>query len=37
MVGYHHQLKGHEFDLTLGDSGGQRKLVLQSVGLQSLT
>ena len=26
-VGWHHQLNGHEFELTLGDSGGQRSLV----------
>ena len=23
MVGWHHQLNGHEFDQTLGDSEGQ--------------
>ena len=23
MVGWHHQLKGHEFEQTLGDSEGQ--------------
>ena len=23
MVGRHHQLSGHEFELTLGDSGGK--------------
>ena len=27
MVRYHHQLSGHEFEQTLGDSGGQRSLV----------
>ena len=27
MVGWHHQLNGHEFEQTLGDSGGQRSLV----------
>ena len=26
MVGWHHQLKGHEFEQTPGDSGGQRNL-----------
>ena len=35
MVGEHHQLNGHEFEQTLGDSKGQRKPgVLQSTGLQ---
>ena len=23
MVGWHHRLNGHEFEQTLGDSGGQ--------------
>ena len=27
MVGWHHQLNGHEFEQTLGDSKGQRSLV----------
>ena len=27
VVGWHHQLNGHEFERTLGDSGGQRSLV----------
>ena len=27
MVGWHHQLNGHEFDQTLGDSEIQRSLV----------
>ena len=27
MVGWHHQLNGHEFEQTLGDSGGQRSLM----------
>ena len=27
MVGWHHQLKGHEFKQILGDSEGQRSLV----------
>ena len=26
MVGWHHGLDGHEFEQTLGDSGGQRSL-----------
>ena len=26
-VGWHHRLNGHEFEQTLGDSGGQRSLV----------
>ena len=31
-VGWHHRLKGHEFEKTLGDSEGQE--VLQSMGSQ---
>ena len=27
MVGWHHQLIGHEFEQSLGDSEGQRSLV----------
>ena len=27
MVGWHHQLNGHEFEQTLGDNRGQRSLV----------
>ena len=36
MVGWHHQLNGHEFEQTPGDSEGQGSLesVLQSMGLQ---
>ena len=34
MVGWHHQLNGHEFKHTLGDGGGQRSLMLQSMGSQ---
>ena len=30
MVGWHHQLNGHEFEQTLGDSKGQRSLVCYS-------
>ena len=26
MVGWHHQLDGHEIEQALGDSGGQRSL-----------
>ena len=26
MVGWHHQLKGHEFEQTLGVDGGQESL-----------
>ena len=32
MVGWHHQLNGHELEQTLGDSGGQRSLVCYSPG-----
>ena len=32
MIGWHHQLNGHEFEQTLGDSEGQG--VLQSMGSQ---
>ena len=32
MVGWHHQLNGHELEQTLGDSAG--KGVLQSTGSQ---
>ena len=31
MVGRHHQLNGHEFEQTLGDSEGQGSLGSQSV------
>ena len=30
MVRKHHQLNGHGFDQTLGDSGGQRSLACYS-------
>ena len=38
MVGWHHQLDGHEFEQAPGDGEGQRSLVccLQSMGLQRL-
>ena len=26
MIGWHHRLNGHEFEQTLGDSGGQGSL-----------
>ena len=31
MVGWHHQLNGHEFEQTLGDSEGQGSLVCCSL------
>ena len=34
MVGWHHQLSGHEFQHTLGDSEGEGRLACCSVGLQ---
>ena len=34
MAGWHHQLNGHEFEQTPGDSEGQGSLVLQSMGSQ---
>ena len=30
MIGWHHQLNGHEFEQTLGDSEGQGSLVCYS-------
>ena len=30
MVGWHHQLNGHEFESTLGDGSGQGELVCWS-------
>ena len=30
MVGWHHQLNGHEFEQALGDSEGQGSLVFRS-------
>ena len=35
MIGWHHQLNGHGFEQTLGDSEGQGS-VLQSTGSQSI-
>ena len=37
MVGWPHQLNGHEFEQTLGVGDGQGGQVLQSVGSQSWT
>ena len=44
MVGWHHQLNGHEFEQTAGDGGGQGSLeshlqstVLQRVGQDQVT
>ena len=35
MVGWHHQLNGHEFEQTLGDGEGQESLACCSLwGLQ---
>ena len=31
MIGRHHQLNGHEFEQTLGDSEGQRSLACCSL------
>ena len=33
MVGWHHQLSGHEFEQTLGDSEGKGRLVYCSPGV----
>ena len=33
MIRQHHQLNGHEFEHTLGDSGGQESLVCCSYGV----
>ena len=32
MVGWHHQLNGHEFEQALGDGDGQASLVCGSSG-----
>ena len=32
MVGWHHQLNGHEFEQALGNGEGQGSLALQSMG-----
>ena len=31
MVGWHHQLNGHEFEQTLGDGDGQGSLAVHGV------
>ena len=36
MVGWHHQLNGHEFKQTPEDSGGQRSLLCYSPWDQSV-
>ena len=36
MVGWSHQLNGHEFEQTPGDSEGRKPGMLQSMGLQKL-
>ena len=37
MVGWHHQLHGHESEQAMGDGKGQESLiVLQSMGLQRI-
>ena len=33
MVGWHHQLNGHDFEQTLGDSEGQENLVCYRHGV----
>ena len=37
MIGWHHQLNGHEFEQTLGDGEGQGSLVWWSTRSQSRT
>ena len=37
MVGWHHRLDGHEFELALGVDDGQGTPMLQSMGSQSQT
>ena len=34
MVGWHHQINGHEFEQFPGDGEGQKPGVLQSIGSQ---
>ena len=34
MLGWHHQLRGHEFEQTLGEVKTRKPGVLQSLGLQ---
>ena len=33
MVGWHHQLNGHEFEQALGDGKGREAWLLQSMGV----
>ena len=37
MVGWHHRLNGHEFELALGVGDGQGSPMLQSMNSQSQT
>ena len=37
MVGWHHRLDGHEFELALGVGDGQGSPMLPSIGSQSWT
>ena len=37
MIRYHHQLSGHEFEQTLGDSEGQGSSVCCKVGYDLVT
>ena len=34
MVGWHYSLNGREFEQTLGNTEGQGRLMLQSMGLE---
>ena len=34
MVGWHHRLKGHEFEQTLGDSEGRETGMVEFMGSQ---
>ena len=34
LVGWYHQLNGHDFEQTLGDDDGQGSLVCRSMGSQ---
>ena len=33
MVGWYHRLNGHDFEQTLGNSGGQRSLLAAVLGV----
>ena len=37
MVGWHHQLNGHEFELTSGDGKGQGRAAVLGVAESDLT